>query len=93
MSKNYSALALANELPVAQISSLLMHLKGKTITSHLAHGSMRDDWFTGVIDDFAYFKDALSEAKIKELYDAMISPSSDVKAQEKLPTVWGAIKE
>lgn len=89
LSSNYAGgLGTVNNTPKSPPAD-----KGKNYNLSLGTWQQRDDWFTGAIDDFAYFKDALSEAKIKELYDAMISPSSDVTIQEKLITVWGAIKE
>ncbi len=66
--------------------------KGKNYNLSLGTWQQRDDWFYGAIDDFAYFKDALSEAQIKELYDAMLTVSTAVAPQGKLATLWGAVK-
>jgi len=67
--------------------------KGKNYNLSLGTWQQRDDWFTGAIDDFCYFVDVLSEAKIKEFYDAMLSPSSEVTMEGKISTFWGEIKK
>lgn len=66
--------------------------KGPNYNLSLGTWQQRDDWFTGAIDDFAYFKSVLSEAQIKQLYDAMIAEPSAVDSVGKLANVWGAIK-
>lgn len=67
--------------------------KGSNYNLSLGTWQQRDDWFTGAIDDFCYFTDVLSDAKIKEFYDAMLSPSSPVTVQDRATTLWGEIKK
>lgn len=67
--------------------------KGKNYNLSLGTWQQRDDWFNGAIDDFAYFKEALSEPQIKELYDAMLTGAVAVDPKGKLATMWGAIKK
>jgi hypothetical protein len=66
--------------------------KGKNYNFSLGTWQQRDDWFRGAIDDFAYFKDVLSETQIKELYEAMLAAPTAVTPQGKLATMWGAVK-
>ncbi len=66
--------------------------KGANYNLSLGTWQQRDDWFAGAIDDFCYFTDVLSDEKIQEFYDAMLSPSSAVTVEDKIPTLWGGIK-
>ena len=66
--------------------------KGTNYNLSLGTWQQRDDWFKGAIDDFSYFKAALTEAQIKQLYDAMLAEPSAVNPDSKLTNTWGDIK-
>jgi len=66
--------------------------KGANYNFSLGTWQQRDDWFKGAIDDFVYFKGVLSEAQIKELYDIMLAAPTAVASEDKIATVWGAVK-
>ncbi|MBM3213119.1 LamG domain-containing protein, partial [Candidatus Poribacteria bacterium] len=67
--------------------------KGKNYNLSLGTWQQRDDWFKGAIDDFSYYKSVLTEAQIKQLYDAMLSEASAVKPESKLSNTWGDAKK
>lgn len=66
--------------------------KGKNYNLSLGTWQQRDDWFYGAIDDFAYFKVALTDAQIVALYEAMLAGPSSVKPTDKIATKWGEMK-
>jgi hypothetical protein len=78
--------------PVAETPQTPPADKGQNYNFSLGTWQQRDDWFHGAIDDFAYFKDVLSETQIKELYEAMLAAPTAVTPQGKLATMWGAVK-
>lgn len=66
--------------------------KGPNYNLSVGTWQQRDDWMDGAVDDFAYFTDALSDAQMSDLYNAMLAVPAAVEPSGKLSTMWGSVK-